>query len=57
MMVTEPGLDLADLPLGCDTDARLDPMLNKVGFMLARGVRDGVIDVVMPGRPALANPR
>ncbi|MDV7136797.1 NADH:flavin oxidoreductase/NADH oxidase [Williamsia muralis] len=78
----EHGLDLADLSLGFNTDAMVDPPMGNAGFMVDRAARvkkevgipvaaswnlgipenaDAVIrqekiDLVLLGRPALANP-
>ena len=81
-MMKEHGLDLADLSLGFNTDAMVNPPFNDVGFMVERAsrvrrevgipvatswnlgvpqnadrvIREELIDLVMLGRPALANP-
>jgi 2,4-dienoyl-CoA reductase-like NADH-dependent reductase (Old Yellow Enzyme family) len=81
-MMKDHGLDLADVSLGFNTDAMVDPPFNDVGFMVERShrvrqevgipvatswnlgvpqtadrvIREELIDLVMLGRPALANP-
>lgn len=81
-MMKDRGLDMADLSLGFNTDAMVDPPMGRQAFMVERAhrvrqevglpvmtswnlgvpqvaeriVREGLVDLVMLGRPALANP-
>lgn len=81
-MMKDHGLDMADVSLGFNTDAMVDPPMKRPAFMVERAsrvkrevglpvmtswnlgeprvadriVREELVDVVMVGRPALANP-
>lgn len=81
-MMKDHGLDLADLSLGFNTDAMVDPPMGRQSFMIERAnrvrrevglpvatswnlgvpreadrvIREELVDLVMLGRPALANP-
>jgi 2,4-dienoyl-CoA reductase-like NADH-dependent reductase (Old Yellow Enzyme family) len=81
-MMKDHGLDMADLSFGFNTDAMVDPPLNRMSCMVGRAhrvrrevglpvmtswnlgipreadrvIRKELIDLVMLGRPALANP-